>query len=517
MRYLLAAAILIIISFEFILALLPPTARDALIYHLAYPKLYLQHGKIFELPFAFYSYYPMNTELLYLAPLYFGKDFLAAYIHMFFGISTAWLIYRYLIGKCNQTYALFGSLVFLSTPVVVKLSTIPYADLALGFYSTGAVLSIIKWRDIRASKWLIISALCAGLAAGTKYNGLFVPLILTFIVLHISKDDRPFRVGLLFFSISVAVASPWYIKNFILTGNPFFPLFFKIFGGLRIPEQPTVPIFLKRQLLYGENRLDIALIPFRVFFQGRDDDMQHFDGVLNPILLLFLPFAFRNMNRDVRYIGVFSLFYFVLVYFTADMQVRFLLPILPLLTIMTVIGVNNLMALKNVKFPVVFVAVALLSLNTIYILDYFKKKDPIPHLIGKVTRDDYLSRHLNGYEASKYINENLPKEAVILMIYTGDRGYYVERDYYYNSYLSGQPIREALGGAKSAGDVVKYLTGKGITHILVDERLFQEFMENNMDEKGKALFSDFSKEYLGQLHSSEGYTVYKIEGRNKVK
>ncbi|MEK7850936.1 MAG: glycosyltransferase family 39 protein, partial [Deltaproteobacteria bacterium] len=452
----------------------------------------------------------MNTELIYLLPLYFGRDTLTALIHMAFGLMTAGLIYYYLKSKIDSTYALLGVLVFLSTPIAIKLSTIPYVDLALAFYSTGALLAFLVWKEGKDVKWLLLSAASAGLAAGTKYNGLYVPLILAFMILYASKNDRPLRALLIFISISIAVASPWYIKNVIQTGNPFYPLFFNIFGGLKIPEQPTVPIFLKRQLFYGENWFDILSIPVRVFFQGRDDDMQHFDGVLNPSLLLFLPFAFHRRYSDTGYLCLFSIFYFLLVFFTADMQIRFLLPILPALVILTVTGINRLMEFSKIKLLVIVAAASLLSLNLVYLANYFVKKEPLPYIAGNVSRDEYLTKHLRGYETILYINSHLPKDSKVLMVYTGDRGYYIDREYYYNSYLSGQPIKEALEGSRDGRDIAKKIRGKGVTHILLDERLLGEFMENNLDVREKGLYYDFSKGNLKELHASEGYKLYEI-------
>ncbi|MBW1740164.1 MAG: hypothetical protein JRJ42_03395, partial [Deltaproteobacteria bacterium] len=52
----------------------PPISRDALIHHLAIPKLWLKHGGFYETPWALYSYYPMNIDLLYLVALYFKND-----------------------------------------------------------------------------------------------------------------------------------------------------------------------------------------------------------------------------------------------------------------------------------------------------------------------------------------------------------------------------------------------------------------------------------------------------------
>ncbi|MBU2623293.1 MAG: hypothetical protein KKD92_13335, partial [Proteobacteria bacterium] len=67
-----------------ILSSVPPVSRDALTHHLAVPKLYLNHGGMYEIPSVIFSYYPMNLDLLYLIPLYFGNDIVPKYIHFLF-------------------------------------------------------------------------------------------------------------------------------------------------------------------------------------------------------------------------------------------------------------------------------------------------------------------------------------------------------------------------------------------------------------------------------------------------
>ena len=49
-----------------ILSWVPPISKDALVHHLAVPKIYLRHGTMVELPSMVFSYYPMNLDLLYL-------------------------------------------------------------------------------------------------------------------------------------------------------------------------------------------------------------------------------------------------------------------------------------------------------------------------------------------------------------------------------------------------------------------------------------------------------------------
>jgi hypothetical protein len=114
-----------------LLCSVPPVSKDALVHHLAVPKLYLRHGGMYEIPFMPFSYFPMNLDLLYLIPLYFGNDIVPKFIHFGFALLTAWLIFNYLKKRINTAYALLGVIFFLSIPIIVKLSITVYVDLGL--------------------------------------------------------------------------------------------------------------------------------------------------------------------------------------------------------------------------------------------------------------------------------------------------------------------------------------------------------------------------------------------------
>ena len=101
------------------LASVPPVSKDALVHHLTIPKLYLKHGGMYEIPSLVFSYYPMNLDLLYLVPLYFGNDIIPKFIHFCFALLTAWLIYHYLKRRTSITYALLGVVFFLSIPIII--------------------------------------------------------------------------------------------------------------------------------------------------------------------------------------------------------------------------------------------------------------------------------------------------------------------------------------------------------------------------------------------------------------
>jgi hypothetical protein len=90
--------------------------------YLAVPKIYLKHCSIYEIPFMVFSCHPMNLELLSSIPLYFGNDIIPKYIHFAFALLTAWLIFNYLRPRTNVIYAILGVLLFLSIPIIIKLS-----------------------------------------------------------------------------------------------------------------------------------------------------------------------------------------------------------------------------------------------------------------------------------------------------------------------------------------------------------------------------------------------------------
>jgi hypothetical protein len=96
LEILIAGVLLVLVLSVLVLSAVPPVSRDALTHHLAVPKLWLKSGSMSEIPAVVFSYYPMNLDLLYLIPLYFGNDIIPKYIHFAFALLTAGLIFAFL-------------------------------------------------------------------------------------------------------------------------------------------------------------------------------------------------------------------------------------------------------------------------------------------------------------------------------------------------------------------------------------------------------------------------------------
>ena len=517
--------ILTLLGIEVVLSLVPPAARDELTHHLVIPRLYVRASRIFEIPFAPYSYYPMLLDMLYAPWIAWGLDSIPKLIHGLFGFLTGLLLSIYLARRLSPTYGLLGFFFFISTPNVLRLSNLAYVDLGLTFYSTASLLCLLQWiENIGERRWLVLSGLSAGLAPTVKPNGFLVLLLLVFLLAFALGREKSRGLWetsswvLLFCILAFIPLSPWLVKNMIWTGNPFFPFFEGFFGSeeggrITVGAEGNLGLFDKRQLLYGESWWQIAALPLRVFFAGEDNRPQYFDGVLNPILVLFLPWAFRGKwEEEKKLLFGFALFFFLFAFFLVDLRIRYILPIVPPLVILLVYGIHNIYL--RIAHPSLLAGgvILLLALNGTYLWRYFQEVSPLEYLQGKESREAYLTRQLPEYPAFQYINQKLPSAARIYLIFIGRRAYYCERDYFHDAGDNAWVLVQMIQNAQNERDIGVKLRDRGLTHLLVREDLLKSFLGHNLTPEQWRRWSSFADHHLQALFYSRGYSVYQIHG-----
>jgi hypothetical protein len=527
---LLIAGVTAVVAAVVILSWVPPVSRDALTHHLAVPKLYLQHGAMVELPDVPFSYYPMNLDLLYLVPLWFGNDILPKYIHYVFALLTAGMVFSHLKRRLDATYALFGALFFLSIPVVVKLSTTVYVDLGLVFFTTAAVIYLLRWAE-GGLQWrhLLLSAAFCGLALGTKYNGLVTVGLLVLSVpclfLHTSqnvelKQGRAIGYGTLYLLVALLVFAPWMIRNMVWTGNPIYPMYnhwFKTGAVDPLPEQERINDleykqraghwnhYAIRRLIYGESWAKIALLPVRIFFEGQDDKPQYFDGRLNPFLLLLLPFAFlvRSeshpfLRAEKRFLLAFTILFILIAFLRTSIRIRYIAPVIPPLVLLSTYGLKNLIEFFRIRKQsllrssgIILVAVMMLwmfTLNAVYIVKLFKTVDPLSYISGTLDRDAYIAKYRSEYPVLQYVNRSLTQNAKILGLFMGNRRYYCDRELVFGESL----LTRAVMGAESTERIGEMIAKQGFTHMIVRFDLFKQW-SGGLDETERKLLVQYFK------------------------
>ena len=559
-KILLACFLLTHIISIIILSSVPPVSRDALTHHLAVPKLYLKHGAIYEIPDLKFSYYPMNLDLLYLIPLSFGNDIIPKFIHFSFALMTAWLIFSYLKKRVDTCYALFGVLLFLSLPVIIKLSITVYVDLGLIFFSTASIIYLLKWIekdfDIRC---LIYSAIFCGLALGTKYNGLVLLFLLTLFVPFLylrsiqnkkASQGKAICYSAIFMFVSLIVFSPWMIRNYIWTNNPIYPFYDTLINqdkevakkniashstvstrstsitSSKKPKEKLGP-FAIRKLVYSEKWWETALIPIRVFFQGQDDNPKYFDGRLNPYLFFLTFFAFINIKRqsnelrtEKKIFLTFALLFLLYAFVQTDMRIRYIAPIIPPLVILSVLGLYEIITVINKKYSenirvllkgCVFVFMAfLVSLNAFYIAGQFRIVQPMSYISGRVGRDVYIEKHLPEYATINYANHNIPADANILCLFLGNRGYYFDREITFSFDLVSKVVLQERLSDKILVDLVR----RRITYIIVRYDLYNKWLQDNYNNREKEVINNFFKKHTNLIFSKNGHGLYRVKNQS---
>jgi len=392
---------------------------------------------------------------------------------------------------------------------------------------------------------------------GTKYNGLIVFFLLTLFLPFIYirsvhggtySQSRAISYSAVFMIVSLLVFSPWMIKNYIWTNNPIYPLYDSLFNPKKV-----IPIIIKapdtdspdsvsnssdvvkkpkgrwghfavRKIVYGEKWLETALIPVRIFFQGKDDNPKYFDGRLNPILFIFPIFAFIKIKKDdyalnteKKILVIFSVLFLLFVFFQTDMRIRWVGPIIPPLVILSVLGLHEIIVAINERYKeavakilkgcvIVFMAF-LLSLNAFYIIDLFKIVDPMSYISGKVRRDEYIERYRPEYAAIRYANETIPDNAKIQCMFLGNRSYYIDRELVFNYRLASKTIIQKDSSLEILGDLEK----KKITHLLIRYDLFNKWSHDNYSDREKEVISIFFKNHVELIYSKNGHGLYRLK------
>lgn len=204
----------------------PPLEWDELMYHLPYVRFWVEQGRLAIDEGSRYPYFPYAYHMLYVPAFVLGSDVLPHLVHGLAGWLTAALIVSFGVRHYGPAVALVAMVLFLAGAGSWQFSS-AYIDLALTLFVNAALLTLLLARQERRDGWFYVSALLIGMAAGTKYQALTFCLL--WLVLALALRPRPsVLAGALL--IAVIAGGFWYLRNVIVTGDPFHPLGGELFG-----------------------------------------------------------------------------------------------------------------------------------------------------------------------------------------------------------------------------------------------------------------------------------------------
>jgi len=484
------------------LVLTPEIGKDALIYRIGVPKLFLAHHGIYFIPGNIFACYPFFNEMLYTWGLSLGGEILPKGTHFaiaVFILFTMWKFGRRYVRKNN--FELLPLLIFFTIPSVFQNAHVAYCDLTLAFYTFVAIYAYLNWYNTQENLWIILCGVFSGIAMSTKYAGLYLPLSGCFGVLwgcRQKKISNPKAVRLLSLYVLFAffTGTPFYLKNWIMTGNPLYPLFYGIFGGRGwSAEQAGYYDTFIRSLGMGRDLIDYLLLPWNLSFHAQMNSPV-FDGLIGAVFILVLPFAIgmRKIAIEMKIVWVYCILAFCF-WASSAQQIRYLIPLFPFLAIMVSLTISYYRNNKIIFTLLLIFITGGLVFNGYHILRDFKRIRPLGVLTGHEDKDAFLTRMIPSYEILRHVNTQLPEKSYVFTIYMKHLTYLFDRPFYSDSMFESYTIETILNNSKTPEDVHLTLKRKGFTHILYDINYVMGDA-GTFSEENKALFMAFQNKYL---------------------
>ena len=242
--------IILIMVFLFIfwlvrLALVPIWDYDSLAFHMPFVANMIQTQSVNDVYFSALSgaigYYPLNIEVILTSfTLFLGSDNFLNSLNLVFALClffVCYLTFREL--NASKKISAFATLAFLSLPVVVRQIGTLKIDIFFMFMFASLILFLIRYAKNKNISDLILFSLSGGMFLGSRYLAipyLVLPLIFMAILIvgNFKKNGKKTISHLMLSGFLVLLLGGyWYIRNFIITGNPIFPTAILGFPGLK--------------------------------------------------------------------------------------------------------------------------------------------------------------------------------------------------------------------------------------------------------------------------------------------
>lgn len=504
--YLILFVSILFITFLFTLA--PPVFYDSLEFHLAVPNYYILKGKITPMEGNVFSNSPLYLQMLYLFLMIIGNEILTPIITFFMGLILNLALISFGRRFFFSDHSFLPSLFLISLPLSSFLMTTPIQDLPLALYLFLALYSFFLFKKNRKNGWLLLTGVFSGFSIGMKYHGLLLLLLIPLLIFILSRN---FKENLKFiaviFIIAILVATPWFLKNLFYTGNPIYPLFFKIFDGKgwgkennkRYIEDLHIKNFSQMfSILYQVN------VSSKIFGAG---------GIIGPIFIIFLP-LFLLGKRDKIANALFVVSIINLFPFLATGNIRYSYLSVAIFCLLISYGIKVFENFKLLKILLALTTFFLVISNTFVSLSHLNIVNPALKLIlGEVNKEEYLRNFLYPFQGIEFINKELPPDSLILFLYEA-RTAYIKRDFISATPYDTNILRDILLRKKDPNEIIKDLRNLRITHIFLNERE-KDRIEGKFDYLGlrnseiREIFYRFISK-LKIVYSSSGIYIFSL-------
>ena len=505
--------LLIIIASSLHTPLFPVHMHDAMNSHLEAPKVFIRDHAVKFHAYINFNNFPMGIDMIYIPFLMLGRPIMSQICTFFFFLLCLGVIYEFSRTFFNSpTTGILAVILLCLVPRFVGQFNHPTVDIGLTFYLTLILLAVAGWLYGKYKNYLQLSGVILGLSLGIKYTGLpYVVLIVFWILIqHLLLQNSPFKqtmkqIGLMIL-IAIILCCPWYVRNIVLFGNPFFPFYNEFFSnilpiGTAKEQKPYLTIDEKKMLkefeYEGDWRRGYRFLA-DLSITGSAGAMQNQFGPLFfaiiPILIIPLLtglgklFGRYVLQRDIKisinfpvWMLVFSVFVYVIywVFYVGILHTRYMYPIIPILAILAAYSLNSLFRLNEVNgrhILAIFLATVFGMLSIYYFQNGVLRWEVNELPLIENSREVFLKRQISSFDAVTSINENeelnLGPDDIVYGLFCENCRFYA--DFTLIGGLFGYADHRTFNSHTSSGrELYEYLKSFGCSYLLVDKRRMQ--------------------------------------------
>jgi hypothetical protein len=421
---------LLIMGFTLLTALAPPLKFDALVYHLALPRYYLLAGRMVYVPQIMFWGMPQIAEMQYTWAMSLGGESAAVLSGWLVGLVTLLGLVGLIADHLDTGAAWAGSAALMCGFTLSTGLAWGYNDWWVLLFGLSFLISLSLWVEGHQAGMLALAGVFAGLALSTKYTAGLLLVCGGAVILWNRKflggGWRPVKALFQFGLPAVLLAGPWFLKNWLATGNPFYPILF-----------PAGAMSSYRLALYQGgavwgNWLDFVLLPVRATLMGVEAG-EGYSASIGPLLVgLGLAAGLIWKAPDGRQRSLVQLSAVValtgcLVWMVGGrlssylLQSRLFLSFFPALVVLAGAGYAGFsrLNLSGVRLGRVagYLILLVLGLNTFETGMQTIKQGAVKAVLGLSTPEQYLGDNLGWFEPAMQAVKNLQTGSHVLMLW----------------------------------------------------------------------------------------------------
>jgi hypothetical protein len=508
-----AGLLVLLLTATYLRALCPITDDDGLSYHLAAPVRFLQQGRFIQIPTLTYTNWPLGVESLFALLVALHPVAPVGIVQFCFAALALVAVYLYARRLAGRGAGAATAVLMLAYKVYWEEAQQAHVDLGTMVFAVLAVFALAHTEgEGAAGDWRRLSALFAGLAATTKLNGLWVVISLMFVTWLLERRRAAqggqaggarrglWRPILGYGLIAACVVAPWFVRTWVLTGNPVYPILYDLFGGKEWTAEGWPRIqryFLLMNTPPGAAPTHVNLLLMRAALVG----------LALGVLLLVI----RAARRSALLLPAgFAACFMMLVLMGSGYNLRFLLAAYPCVILIVGVSMMRAKAIGPRLAPVLCVAILFMGIRSIVRAIEPSLPTAIRVATGQITREEYLRSVLPDFRVVEYANRELPSDARILVAtWEESTAYYKALALRPNYWLQDSVHYD------SEARLVADLTRLGVTHLVIrpmDEEWCAKsaVCSGRMNTESRAL-AELARQSGTKLHEADGTQLYAID------